>query len=274
MKANGTGTAQLTQITSRADCPYNSCVQNAVLSPDGSRIAYLSDQDGWARREIYTMNSDGSGKTRVSFAGDNAGWNWQQNWSPDGSKIVYSHGSSMWVVNADGTNETALGVNGHYPAWSPDGSQIAYQSGAGTPGGQLWVMNADGTNKQRIDPYTNPSTSGDSVMDNPLGWSPDGTKIAFASYADQNKVAILTLADSSIVKHSAGCSDCQGGANFRSWSPDGSKILIVCTNQMGRSRICVMDSDGSDTTIIPTPNLPEAALYHYGPHIGWASWSN
>jgi Tol biopolymer transport system component len=220
------------------------------------------------------MNSDGSGKTRVSFAGDNTGWNWQQNWSPDGSKIVYSHGETLWVVNADGTNETALGVNGRYPAWSPDGSQIAYQSGPGTPGGQLWVMNSDGTNKQRVDPFTDSSTSGDSVMDNRLGWSPDGAKIAFNSYADQAKVSILTLADSSIVKHSAGCSDCNGSARFHSWSSDGAKILIICNNQSGRQRICVMDSDGSDTTMIPTPNLPEAALTMAGPHIPWASWSN
>ena len=42
-------------------------------------------------------------------------------------------------------------------------------------------------------------------MGAPLGPSPDGTKIAFLSYADQGKVSILALADSSIVKHSAVC---------------------------------------------------------------------
>ena len=274
MNANGTGTTQVTQITNSSDCPYNSCVQNPVLSPDGSRIAYMSDQDGWARREIYIMNSDGSGKTRVSFAGDNTGWNWQQNWSPDGSKIVYSHGGTLWVVNADGTNEVSLGVSGMYPAWSPDGNKIAYHNGGGTPGGQLWMMNVDSTNQERVDPFTDPSTSGDSVQDAPLGWSPDGTKIAFQSYADQDKVSIITLADSSVAKVSGVCPTCQNYALFLSWSPDGSKILIKCSSQEGRSRICVMDSDGSNTTMIPTPNLPEAALRHYGPHISWASWSN
>ena len=219
------------------------------------------------------MNADGSGKTRVSFAG--GGRNEQANWSPDGSKIAYSHGpGNLWVVNADGTNETNLSVQGRFPAWSPDGSQIAYQSGPGTPGGQLWVMNSDGTNKQRVDPFTDSSTSGDSVQDAPLGWSPDGTKIAFLSYADQSKVSIITLADSGVVKVSGVCPTCQDHARFLSWSPDGSKILINCNSQEGRSRICVMDSDGSNTTMIPTPNLPEAALRGYGPHISGASWSN
>ena len=71
-------------------------------------------------------------------------------------------------------------------------------------------------------------------MDAPLGWSPDGTKIAFLSSAGQSKVAILTLADRSIVKHSAVCPSCNGSAHFRSWSPDGTKILIKCENQDGR----------------------------------------
>jgi Tol biopolymer transport system component len=225
--------------------------------------------------EIYIMNSDGSGKTRVSFAGDNTGWNLQPNWSPDGSKIVYSHGGNLWVVNADGTNEVSLSVSGVHPAWSPDGNKIAYHNGGGTPGGQLWMMNVDGTNQERVDPFTDPSSSGNSVQDMRLGWSPDGTKIAFQSYADQAKASILTLADRSIVTVTGLCPSCQNSStSFLSWSPDGSKILVRCNSQEGRSRICVMDSDGNNTTMIPTPNLPVAALRDYGPHISGASWSN
>ena len=111
-------------------------------------------------------------------------------------------------------------------------------------------------------------------MDAPLGWSPDGTKIAFLSSAGQSKVAILTLADSSIFKHSAVCPSCNGSARFRSWLPDGTKILIKCENQDGWGRICVMEPDGGNPTVLSTPDLPEAALRHSGPHIEWASWAN
>jgi Tol biopolymer transport system component len=35
-----------------------------VWSPDGTKIVFLSDRDG--NYEIYTMNADGSGQTRVT----------------------------------------------------------------------------------------------------------------------------------------------------------------------------------------------------------------
>lgn len=264
----------MTQVTSRSECP--SCFSGVTLSPDGSRIAYVGDPDTWPSKEVYVMNSDGSGKTRMSFSGEGTPGKENPRWSPDGSKIVFSHrwDNPLWLLNADGTNETELDAAGKFPDWSPDGSKIAYHNGGGTPGGQLWMMNADGTNQERVDPFTDSSTSGDSVQDATLGWSPDGTKIAFKSYADQGKISILTLSDSSIIKLSGVCPTCQSHSSFMSWSPDGTQLLIGCKSVHGYRKICVMDSDGSNTIMLQTPNLPEAAVKHFCPCIGSMSWSN
>jgi TolB protein len=55
-------------------------------SPDGSKLAFLSDRDGL--NEIYVMDSDGSNQTRLTYsAGGIFGANWSA-WTPDGSKLV------------------------------------------------------------------------------------------------------------------------------------------------------------------------------------------
>jgi Tol biopolymer transport system component len=58
-------------------------------SPDGKRIAYMSNADGnW---EIYVMNWDGTGRLRLTrnVAGEAA-----PHWSPDGNKIIFASNRS------------------------------------------------------------------------------------------------------------------------------------------------------------------------------------
>jgi Tol biopolymer transport system component len=59
-----------------------------VWSPDGSRLAFVSNRDG--TYEIYVMESDGSNQTRATFSAAGVfGAMWPA-WTPDGSKIVYA----------------------------------------------------------------------------------------------------------------------------------------------------------------------------------------
>ena len=85
------------------------------------RIAFASDRDG--NFEIYVINADGSGPTRLTR---NAFIEGNPAWSADGSRISFDSdhdgNRQIYVMNADGSNQTNLTNNvaeDSNPAWSP-----------------------------------------------------------------------------------------------------------------------------------------------------------
>jgi hypothetical protein len=89
-------------------------------SPDGSRIAFVSERDGNA--EIYVMDSDGSDQTRLT---DDLGADVSPAWSPDGRYIVFSSDRSgnqeIYVMRADGSGVSRLTDSADsdgWPAWT------------------------------------------------------------------------------------------------------------------------------------------------------------
>lgn len=93
----------------------------AVWSPDGTRIAFVSYRDEFG--EIYVMNADGSTQTRLTFT---PGYDGQPAWSPDGTRLAFTSNRSglpeIYVMNADGSAQTRLthdaGENLN-PLWEP-----------------------------------------------------------------------------------------------------------------------------------------------------------
>ncbi len=138
--------AQLTKLS-----PDTGSASDPAFSPDGSRIAFVSQRDGNA--EIYVMNADGTGTTRVTNDPLTDG---RPAFTPDGQALVF-HSSraggkqQIWSVNVDGTGLTQLtrdSVNGS-PAVSPDGQVIAYVS-TRNKDGDIWLMARDGSNQRQF----------------------------------------------------------------------------------------------------------------------------
>jgi TolB protein len=73
MNADGSGHTLLTDRLKGAWMPGLS----PVWSPDGGRIAFMSEQDG--NREIYVIEPDGSGETNLS---DHAEEDMEPDWCP------------------------------------------------------------------------------------------------------------------------------------------------------------------------------------------------
>jgi Tol biopolymer transport system component len=104
------------------------CEHSPVWSPDGGRIAFVSDAGGdW---NIWVMNGDGGQRRRVT---DTPGIDRNPAWSPDGKRIAFESNRggdfSIHVVGDDGSYEKVLedrSGDDLEPVWSPDGRTIAF----------------------------------------------------------------------------------------------------------------------------------------------------
>src|SRR4051812_40550836 len=127
----------------------------ASWSDDGTKIVYGTDPPGEPNNEeIYWMNSDGTGKTRVT---NTPGRDSYPAFTPDAQHIAFmtdrDGDREIYRCDLDGSHVVNL-TNRHdsvdqVPYYSPDGqhiSFISYRDGDG----EIYVMDADGSNQTRI----------------------------------------------------------------------------------------------------------------------------
>jgi TolB protein len=153
MSADGTG---LTAVT-----PLKVSVLDldARYSPDGSTIAFDSLGRGGVQRAVYLMNADGSNVRRLTHANLVAS---SPEWSPDGSRIVFSthccalrHTAEIWAINIDKTGLSELTSPGERhdftPSYAPAGDKIAFERDSPDFSRfAVWVMNPNGTDLTKI----------------------------------------------------------------------------------------------------------------------------
>jgi tricorn protease len=100
-------------------------------SPDGSRIAYFSDEEGEYR--LVIIPQDGMGDREVIQLPESSFF-FGPTWSPDGRRIAYRDaGMSVWHVEVETGQATRVDTERHAypersldPAWSPDSRWLAY----------------------------------------------------------------------------------------------------------------------------------------------------
>jgi Tol biopolymer transport system component len=208
-------------------------------------IAFTSSQTG--NSQIFLLHANGS-ETNLSASATN---DRDPAWSPAGTRIAFTRGNNIWVMNADGSDQVDLtnspNSNGG-PAWSPDGSKIAFVSDRDVTSTEIYVMNANGSHVQRLTTNT--------LSEHDLAWAPNGKTIAFDANNGSNS-EIYTIS----AKDGSGLTDLSNNNapdQYPDWSPDGS-LLAFTSARAGSPNLYVMNPDGSGQAALGTPNLYAAA---------------
>jgi Tol biopolymer transport system component len=220
----------------------------ATFSGKNGRIAYVGGG------VIYTINTDGSGNTRVT---DTRVGGYTIGYSPTGKRIVYTSyegfndgspagkqkDAEIYTIGVGGGGKTNVTHNNRYdsdPSYSPDGRRIAYAHSDGHDL-EIYTINTDGTGEFQV--THNAANDGYPV------YSPDGKRIAAWSEKGQY---IYTIG-----VHGGDKSKVVGGSD-PSYSPDGKRIAytgrrfferdpeIYTINVDGRHRTRVTDNSSVD----------------------------
>ena len=183
MDANGANRRNLTEHPASDIHP--------AWSPDGSKIAFVSDREQGHDTDIFVMDADGKNVqnlTRIPRPDS------QPDWSPDGKHIVFRSTrdstdfvgwppeairDEIYVMDADGSNPRRLTddrVTDADPAWSPDGAQILIERPPGGNQSGLVALSVDGSSVREVGRFDG-ALSG-------ATWSSDGTEIALALRGD------------------------------------------------------------------------------------------
>ncbi len=118
-----------------------------AYSPDGKKIAFVSDRSGSA--EVWICDSDGSKQVKLTSFGGAGEFVKGPKWSPDNQSIAFfaNRGGNIdiYVIGADGgatRRLTADPANDGWPYWSRDGQWIYFRSNR--KGSEIWKVPSKG----------------------------------------------------------------------------------------------------------------------------------
>ena len=211
-------------------CPKQTDCTDPKFSPDGKRLAYLSDADEVG--QIWVARVAGGGKHAITSGKEGVSdFDWlptepsssssrrpdarkgdEAPWVITGSQILrdgegFDDGrhTHLWVVDASGGTPKAL-TSGSYddatPRWSPKGDWIAFVSNRNpdpdvTDDTDIWLVSASGGPPRRL--AANPGPDTDPV------WSHAGDRIAFVGALRANDYYLTTHLMVAPVEGGAAC---------------------------------------------------------------------
>lgn len=208
------------------------------LSPDGTKLVY--ERITWGDIGLWDLVT--KTETRLTRTEGNAS---EPDWSPDGTRIVYSQplervrGDSteggLFVLDLVSRIETPIlsagqRVHGGHPRWSPDGAWIAYSTGS--PREARVVSLATGE-VLRVSPPSAEDAE-------PVGWLNEGPSIVYVSH-DRQVCETSAYDVAGRARHGLGV-DVIPRLSPGVVSADGRWFVTVDADSSGRFGILYLDS--------------------------------
>jgi Tol biopolymer transport system component len=230
VNADGSGNVQLSHAAFGLNhLDWSASLQRFVL------VGYVNMESTWS---IYTMNGDGSQLTRLTDA--EGVWDSEPAWSPDGSRIAFTRNDpqtlhhELWIMNADGSGQRAIGMQGFQSKWSPDGSLFLYTSNK-SGNWEIYTCRIDGSNELQL--TRTPETEATAI------WSPQNGQIVFSTNRDGNNEIYIMAGDGTDWRRLTNSAANDYSPRF---SGDGSLIAFQSDLSESKVEIYVMNADGSN----------------------------
>lgn len=108
------------------------------ISPDGKKLAFIGVD---AAPQIYDLERETVTRITSIVAGGNLVW------EPDGKRLVFGYGGSLFWVRSDGIGGSQRLVESQHSvggwSFSPDGHWLAYFETTSDSGSDIWVLPLD-----------------------------------------------------------------------------------------------------------------------------------
>lgn len=220
-------------------------------SPDGSRVAFISDRDG--KRQIYLIAPAGGEAAQLTKAetGVNA-----FEWVPDGSSIAFTASDPESKARKDRKEKY-----GEFEIVQGDYTMT-----------HLWQIDVPEESVSK--PFeARRLTEGDQFTVSSFSWSPDSKRIAFTAAKDPDlgsqdsqDIYVLAVGDKSFKKIVA----TKGPDTNPVWSPDGREIAYQTSNAREypyyqNSYLAVVSAEGGTPRILTQEFDEEPNLVDWGP---------